>query len=441
MAALSRLSEPIPRRRLFGTALAGPAVWVRRAGAGTRTLSVAQWMHFDPGYDEWFDRTFARQWGDRHGVRVTVDHLSVADLRARALTEVAAQQGHDLFGLPWPPPTFEPHTLALDDLVAECERRFGRLLPLAHRCTHDPRTGRYFAFAESWAPAPLHYRADLWGEIGVRPDTWEELRDGARRIRERWGVPAGFGLAPEPDSNAMLRGLLWSFGATEQDEAGRVTLNSPATVEALRFMAALFREAMGPEVFTWDPASNNRAYVWGRASVIQNAISALRTAEKLNPELARRTVLAPPPAGRRGRLSPPHVVHCYVVWKFARHPDLAKRFLVDLVAAAPAALAASELYNLPTFPGAVPDLRARVATDPQTPRVYLVLLDADQWSVGLGYPGYATAAAEEALHAHVIPRMFARVARGELTAEQAAARAEAELRRVVTRWAGREGTR
>ena len=42
---------------------------------------------------------------------------------------------------------------------------------------------------------PLHYRTDWWGEVGIRPDTWESVRDGARKIREKLGIPAGFGLA------------------------------------------------------------------------------------------------------------------------------------------------------------------------------------------------------------------------------------------------------
>ena len=68
---------------------------------------------------------------------------------------------------------------------------------------------------------------DLWGEAGVKPDTWELVREGARKIREKRGVPAGFGLSPETDSNMTLRGLLWAFGAAEQDEAGQVAINSP----------------------------------------------------------------------------------------------------------------------------------------------------------------------------------------------------------------------
>ena len=213
---------------------------------------------------------------------------------------MATRSGHDLFAFPDSPAGYEAHVTPLTDVVTECERRFGRLPVFVHRGTFSPRTKQYFAVPESWAPAPLHYRSDLWGETGIKPDTWELVREGARKIREKRGVPAGFGLAPEPDSNLALRGLLWAFGAAEQDEAGQVAINSPATVEAVKLMSTIYRESMTSDVFMWDAASNNRAFVWGQASIIQNAISAVRSMEKSNPGLAKKVVLAPPAAGPGG---------------------------------------------------------------------------------------------------------------------------------------------
>ena len=153
-----------------------------------------------------------------------------------------------------------------------------------------------------------------------------------------------------------LRGLLWGFGAAEQDEAGQVAINSPAAVEAVKLMATIYRESMIADVFMWDAASNNRAFVWGQASIIQNPISAIRSMEKSNPELAKQVMLAPPAAGPAARLAPANVLHCYVVWKFSDKIELAKRFLVDLVAASDEGFRASEFYNLPCFPRAVRDL-------------------------------------------------------------------------------------
>jgi multiple sugar transport system substrate-binding protein len=421
------------RRLLTGAAATLGAVGTRPARAAGATLRICQWTHLVPEFDDWFDRKFAREWGQRNGAQVVVEHVAASDLRSRATMDVAARRGHDLFAFLDPPASFLPYVLPLDDVVAECEQRFGKPGPPVVRATYDPRTRHHFALCESWVPAPLHYRADWWEEAGVRPDTWEHIRDGARKIKVRHGVPAGFGLAPEADSNAALRGLLWAHGAQEQDEAGQVRINSRETVEAVRLMTAIFRDAMTTDVFTWDPSSNNRLYVSGRCSIVQNAVSALRTAERQNPAVARKTTLVSAAAGPRARLGCPQLVHCYVVWKFAEQRELAKRFLVDLVAAGSDAFRASEFYNLPAFPRVVPDLRGRLGAE----KPYQLLADAGQWSALPGHPGPVSGAIDEAVHRFVVPRMFARAARGEQAPEAAVRQAEAELKQLFARWAER----
>ena len=416
----------------------------RRAHAARPVLRVAQWAHFVPAYDEWFDRKFARTWGDRNGVTVDVDHFALSELRTRADTEIATQQGHDLFALPVSPAALEPHVLPLTDIVTEAERRFGKLPAFAHRSTFSPKTKQYFALPESWAPGLPHYRTDLWEETGAKPDTWESVREGARKIHEKRGIPAGFGLAAEPDSNMMLRSLIWAFGGAEQDEAGQVAINSPGTVEAVKLMATIYRESLNSDVFMWDASSNNRAFVWGQASIILNPISAIRSMEKGNPELAKKAALALPASGPAGRLGPAHVVHCYVIWKFSEKADLARRFLIDLLVAAEESFRASEFYNVPCFPRAVHDLPRIVGAGKAPPAKklgtgvphdrYALLAEADHWSAAPGHPGYFTPAIDEALGRGVIPAMFARAARREQTPEASVAAAEAEMRRIFGRW-------
>ena len=78
-----------------------PTAFVRTARAKSDTLKIGQWTHFVPAFDEWFDKKYCPEWGQKNGVKVVVDHISVNDLRARAAAEVSAKKGHDLFGF-WP---------------------------------------------------------------------------------------------------------------------------------------------------------------------------------------------------------------------------------------------------------------------------------------------------------------------------------------------------
>src|SRR4029434_1119811 len=88
---------------------------------------------------------------------------------------------------------------------------------------------------------------------------------------------------------------------------------------------------MTPEVFTWDPSSNNRMILAGRASFVCNAISVTRTAEREGTEMSGKIVLTPALAGPVRRIAAEHLMNCYVIWKFAENADGAKQFLVDLV--------------------------------------------------------------------------------------------------------------
>ena len=401
-------------------------------------MRILQWSHFVPGYDAWFDGVYTKEWGAKNGTEVIVDHMATTEINARGASEAAAKKGHDLFLFISPPAAYEKQVIDHREIVDEVERRHGKMIPLAQKSTLNPKSGKYFAFSDSFVPDPGNYRIDLWGEVGYPkgPDTFEDLRIGGRKIKEKFGNPVGIGLSQEMDTNMALRGLLWSFGGAEQDAEGRVVLNSPETVEALKFMRALYRETETAEVFTWDPASNNRMMLAGRASFVQNAISVTRTAERENPEIARKIGLVPALAGPVRRIAAEHVMNCYVIWKFAANIDGAKQFLVDLVGSFGSVFRESEFYNFPCYPTTVPDLTQLLADDKADPAgKYKVLTNVLDWSTNVGYPGYATAGIDEVFNTFVIPTMFARVARGETSPEDAAAAAHKEIERIFARWA------
>jgi multiple sugar transport system substrate-binding protein len=410
----------------------------RQPAPGKKTLKILQWSHFIPAYDRWFDGIYTKQWGEKNGVEVTVDHMASTEVAARGAAEVAARQGHDLFLFLSPPAAYEAQVLDHRDVVEAVEKKHGKMIRLAERSTYNPKTGKYYAFSDSYVPDPGNYRTDLWREVGFPngPDTWEDLRIGGGRIKQRFGNPVGVGLSQEIDSNMALRGVLWSFGGAEQDEEGRVAINSNETIEALKFMRALYKETMTPEVFTWDPSSNNRMILAGRASFVCNAISVTRTAERENREMARKIGLTPALAGPVRRIASEHVMNCYVVWKFAENPDAAKQFLVDLIDHFSDVFREGESYNFPCFPASLPDLAQRIANDPKAepPDKYRVLESVLDWATNVGFPGYATAEIDEVFNTFVIPTMFARVAREEVTPEEAVKVAEQEIRRIFAKW-------
>ncbi len=409
-----------------------------RAAAQQKTLTILQWSHFVPAYDVWFDNTFAKQWGEKHNTKVTVDHITLTELPARAAAEASAKRGHDLVMFLEPPSAYEQQVINHAEVYQEVERKWGKPVDLAVRSTYDPRTKKYFAFSDSYVPDPGNYRKDLWSEVGYPdgPSTWDQLLDGARKIRKKTGNPCGIGLSQELDSSMAMRALMWSYGAAVQDEHGNVTINSKPTIEVLKYMKALYTETETPEVFTWDPSSNNRAILAGRVSYVENAISVTREAEKDNPKMSHDIQLVKALKGPAAALASEHVMSCYSVWNFANNKDGAKQFLVDLINDFPAAFKASEFYNFPSFSATVPNLVKLVSNDPKAspPDKYKVIADALSWSTNIGHPGYATPPISEIFSTWVVPTMFAKAARGQTSPEAAASDAEAECKRIFARW-------
>jgi len=129
-------------------------------------------------------------------------------------------------------------------------------------------------------------------------------------------------------------------------------------------------------------------------------------------------------------------MQCYVIWHFAEHKEGARRFLVDLIDSFSSAFNASEFYNFPCFPSTVPDVNARLSNDTKAvPRdKYHVLSGALSWTTNIGYPGYATAAIDEVFNTFVLPTMFAKAARDEMTADAAVRAADTELKRIFDKW-------
>jgi multiple sugar transport system substrate-binding protein len=419
---------PDSRRREFvlGAGAAGVAAtlgtpFMRPAHAAKRSLKIMQWNHFVPAFDDWFNKKFVKEWGEKNDTEVVVTNVGMTSIESRAAAEINKKQGHDLCMFLSPPASYEDQVIDHKDIYAECERKYGKPLEIAVKSTYNPVTKKYFGFSDSYVPDPVNYRKDLWDDVGVKPDTWDAIREGGRKIKQKHGIPVGIGMSNELDSSMALRSILLAFGAAVQDAQGRPSLKSPKTLEALKYAKALYTETMTDEIFSWDASSNNRQMLAGKGSLTLNAISVTRTGESEKIPIADKILLSRPARGPASGVGVMHLMNAYVIWKFARNIDGAKRFLVDLAGASRDAFLASGFYNFPTFPQLVPDLQKLVANDPKAvpPDKYAIFLDADKWTVGVGYPGFANGAIDEIWKGWLIPKMFADAASGRLTPEAA----------------------
>jgi multiple sugar transport system substrate-binding protein len=401
-------------------------------------LRILLWSHFVPSHDKWFD-PFAKNWGKEVGVNVTVDHINNTEIVARTAAEIQAGQGHDLIQYIAPLSQFEPSVVDLKDVAEEATNRFGDQLELCVKSSQNPATGKHYAYSPGWVPDPGDYRKSLWESVGLPdgPATWDDLLRGGAEIKKTKNIQMGLGMSQEIDSNMAGRALMWSYGASVQNEDEEVVINSPETVAAVEFMQRLFKDTMTNEVFSWNPASNNQGLIAGQMSYILNSISAWRTAQEANPEVADDIYFTRALKGPETALAAQHVMYNWIVPNHARNVDAAKEFLLHYTANWPSATYHSKLYDLPAYPRLVPQLNGWLDRDPfgAKPENKLgVLKNAIEWSTNIGHPGPANTAIGEVFATFVIPNMFAKAARGEMSPEQAVADAERQIKPIFDKW-------
>src|SRR6476646_4130992 len=420
-----------------GTAPVPFKPFVSRALAADTALSIVQWAHFVPEYDIWFDK-FAKDWGEKNKIAVTVDHVPVQNIPARAAAEASAQSGHDLFGFNGAGGAHLYRKFFIDvaDLVKETEKKYGKVTTIGKQLGYNADDGSWSAFPDFYINFPGMYQKTLWGEIGMLPDTWDNLRIGGAKLKAK-GHPVGLSLGHSNDPSTTWRGLLWSYGAAEQDEAGKkIVLNSKEAVEATKYAAALYKEAMTGDVLSWNDSSNNQYIVSGVGSYIINPISAYRTAQKANKKLADDIYVSKPPKGPTKQIMGA-ASEFYGIWKFAKNKEAAIEFLKHYRDNWPEAFKASEGYNNPCFAGLVPRPMPILSNDPtSTPTDKLsILQDSDQWSAIPGYPGPATPAMDEIYYAFIINDMMAKAATGQLSAEDSVKWATQQCESIMKKWA------
>jgi len=94
----------------------------------------------------------------------------------------------------------------------------------------------------------------------------------------------------------------------------------------------------------------------------------------------------------------------------------------------------SGFQSMPSYPGAVPDMADLIRTSTNRRGRYEVLLDVPETLTNLGHPGYSNAATDEVLNRRIIPAMFASVATGKATPQDAMDLANAAIVPIFQKW-------
>jgi multiple sugar transport system substrate-binding protein len=433
----SNLSHPaLGRRRFLRTSMAASAglagillTKTPPAVAQERKLTLLTWTHSVVASDEELQRQL-EEFGNMAGIKVRLDRVDYLTFPAVHSTEVQNQKGHDLTFLRIDEPhLYAKHLVNLDELVDKIGPRAGG--------GTDEIAGRgkdehFRAIPWYFNSFPLVVRTDLIAELGENlPDTWEDVHRVGQKLKAK-GHPVGIQLSRCFDSNAILRGIIWSWGGKLVETDGKtVAFNSKETIEAYKFVKALYQDTMEKEVVGWEDLNNNVCLNSAKCSMILNPISAYNTARKDN--LLLPTVNRPvyqvlthilPPKGPVGR----HMSAVYNligIWKWSPLQDMAKAFLDFHFQDAQQArfLTASRGYNQPFLRAF--SLHSIYASNP----TFYFHPYIGQYTHALGWPGAPTAAAQVVWDKYIIPDSVAECATGKSTAAEAVKKAESQIKK------------
>ncbi len=425
----------LTRRQFLGAtagaaAAVAPHAWIRPSWAQQKELKILTWSHFVPEYDKWLDQ-FVAEWGAKNGVKATVDHIPHLQLPAKIAAEVATQSGHDVVLLiASGTEKFAPALIDLHDLGEKLGKKYGGWTPLGEN--YSSYKGRFYSIPDFFIDFPGLYRKDLWTEhagMPNGPDSWDDLHKGGIKLKAK-GFPVGIGLAHHNDSRNSWRGIMWCYGGSEVGKDGKtITWNSKEVREALKYMKALYKDTMTPEVLAWDDSSNNRFLASGRGSWIHNPISAYRSIEKENKELASKIHIQLSPRGPVTRLS---FANCLAngITKFSKNQDIARAYLESLTDNFKEAFKASTGYNNPFLKEFAKGPLPIISEDPKLK----VLEKSPEYHVTVGYPGPLTPAADEVYQQFVMIDAVAQFCADKMDLEATVKWGEDKLRAIYSKF-------
>ncbi|MGH7264172.1 MAG: ABC transporter substrate-binding protein, partial [Candidatus Rokuibacteriota bacterium] len=218
---------------------------------GTK-LHLLQWSHYVQAADVLFDKQ-AAEFAKQAGVEVQVERINQNDIQSRVTAAVQSGAGADIIIVANNHAHLYESALADVSEVAEAigGQQGGWYDYAKVNCFAGGRWIGVPQFIISWA---ITYREDWFREEGLKyPETWDEFRAAGRKLKAK-GRPFGqaFGHSIN-DPNNWCYPLVWMWGGMEVQRDGlSVALECKATVDAIKFYNAIWKEVFDDGGLAWD---------------------------------------------------------------------------------------------------------------------------------------------------------------------------------------------
>jgi multiple sugar transport system substrate-binding protein len=390
------------------------------------SLSFLQWASFIPTADAFLKKQIEDGFMKETGARVTVEFVNANDIQPKTSAAIQAGSGPDIISFRdnWAH-TYKESMSDVSDVVEELKQQTGPFYGPSELATNVD--GKYLAMPHDLGAGVFHWRKSWFKEVGAEkfPATFDELFAVGKKLKDK-GRPIGQAFGHSfGDPPGWCYAMLWAYGGQEVDAQGKVAINSPETVAAVKAMMQGYKDAFDDTGLAWDDGSNNRAFLAETISATLNGSSIWFVARKDNVPYFDDIGLDLVPAGPKGQYLLPGLDN-YVIPKYSKNADAAKELLRWLMR--PEVFTPKFLENESYFGGISEKHDASLPWDRLPPSVQ-IFKTVGKYARLVGHPGPPSQKAGLAWSKYIIVDMFARALQGG-TAEDAVKWAEGELKQV-----------
>jgi multiple sugar transport system substrate-binding protein len=192
--------------------------------------------------------------------------------------------------------------------------------------------GKWYTVPFGVGTWPWHVRQDVLDQHngGKWVESWDQLRDLAKKVNKppfnAYGIPLG----PCQDTNHSFAEIVWTFGGKLQNADGTLAVkdNDDAVLAALDLLEKMYLEDKTiPEgAISWNDGGNNQAYQGELVAWIMNPPSVYVWTKANKPDLYQKTSLLYAPKGPGGAFTTVQS-EGHAVFKAAKNPEAAKGML------------------------------------------------------------------------------------------------------------------
>ena len=389
------------------------------------SLSVLLSAGFVPEADPLFKKQVEEGFNKETGAQVTVEAVGNNDVQPKIAASIQSGTGPDIviLGHNWAH-LYKESLADVSDLAEDIKKNItGEFYPVAEAYTKVD--GKYLAIPRGMVGTAVHWRKSFFKEIGVEkfPATLDEYHEVGKKLKAK-GHPLGESLG-HSTGDPVFRWYpqVWMYGGAEVDQSGKVAINSPETIAAVKAIKDAWPEAYDETGVAWDDTSNNRAFLAETVAATQNGASVWWVARKDGMPFLDDIGLDFLPAGPKGQIVMTSSEY-WGVMKYTKNLDAAKAF-IRWAMSDPVWMPWFELCGS-YYSGIGPKQNNNPIWE-KFPPVVRIFQKSPEIARPLGWPGPADQKVSLVQSKYIIVDMFARAVQGE-SPEAAVKWAETEMK-------------